>query len=206
MHGDLEQLPDGRWRLRFTRTLPHPPDKVWRAVTEPEHLAHWFPTTIEGERSSGAPLRFSFPRAQAEPFTGEMLAYDEGSAMELSWGDDIVRLELREAPTGTELTLLDTLEERGKAARDGPDGTPAWMRWPLIYSVVKTPARRWLPGPRSIDSTSSGSAPRPPRSVRRRDSKGQMAERTGVLRRSPADAISHVGYVRRGNHLGRFHV
>jgi len=92
----LEQLPDGRWRLRFTRTLPHPPEKVWRAVTEPEHLARWFPTTIEGERSSGAPLRFSFPRAQAEPFTGEMLAYDEGSAMELSWGGDIVRLELRE--------------------------------------------------------------------------------------------------------------
>jgi uncharacterized protein YndB with AHSA1/START domain len=119
LHGDLEQLPDGRWRLRFTRTLPHPPEKVWRAVTEPEHLAHWFPTTIEGERSSGAPLRFSFPEAQAEPFTGEMLAYDEGSAMELSWGGDIVRLELREAPKGTELTLLDTLEERGKAARDG---------------------------------------------------------------------------------------
>ena len=119
MHGDLEQLPDGRWRLRFTRTLPHPPEKVWRAVTEPEHLARWFPTTIEGERSSGAPLRFSFPRAQAEPFTGEMLAYDEGSAMELSWGGDIVRIELREAPTGTEMTLLDTLEERGKAARDG---------------------------------------------------------------------------------------
>jgi Activator of Hsp90 ATPase homolog 1-like protein len=40
--------------------------------------------------------------------------------MEFRWGPDVIRLEL--APIeegGTVLTLLDTLEERGKAARDG---------------------------------------------------------------------------------------
>ena len=31
MYGDLEQLDDGRWQLRFTRALAHPPEKVWRA-------------------------------------------------------------------------------------------------------------------------------------------------------------------------------
>jgi hypothetical protein len=59
------------------------------------------------------------PQGQAEPFTGEMLAYEEGAAFELRWGGDILRLELREVPEGTELTLLDTLDEHGKAARDG---------------------------------------------------------------------------------------
>ncbi|WP_425570657.1 SRPBCC family protein [Nonomuraea rosea] len=31
--------------------LPHPPAKVWRAITQPEHLAHWFPAdvTIDGD-------------------------------------------------------------------------------------------------------------------------------------------------------------
>jgi uncharacterized protein YndB with AHSA1/START domain len=119
MYGTLERLDDGRWRLRFTRTLAHPPDKVWRAITEPEHLAHWFPTTIEGDRAAGAPLRFSFPGGEAPPFEGEMIVYEPPSAMELRWGPDVVRLELRATATGTELTLLDTLEERGKAARDG---------------------------------------------------------------------------------------
>lgn len=119
MHGDLEQLDAGRWRLRFTRVLPHPQEKVWRAVTEPEHLAHWFPTTIEGERRPGAPLRFSFPGGQAPPFEGEMLAFEPRSLIELRWGPDIVRIELRPVDQGTELTLLDTLQERGKAARDG---------------------------------------------------------------------------------------
>jgi uncharacterized protein YndB with AHSA1/START domain len=74
MYGDLEQQADGRWQLRFTRTLAHPVEKVWRAITEPEHLEHWFPSTIEGERTAGAPLRFSFPGDSVDPIDGEMLA------------------------------------------------------------------------------------------------------------------------------------
>ncbi len=119
MHGSLEQTDDGRSRLRFVRTLPHPPERVWRAITEPDELARWFPTTIEGDRAAGAPLRFSFPGGQAPPFDGRMLAYEPGRLLEFNWGSDVVRLELRAIPEGTELTLLDTLEEHGKAARDG---------------------------------------------------------------------------------------
>ena len=44
--------------LTFTRRLAHPREKVWRAVTEPEHLAAWYPQEIVGERRAGAPLRF----------------------------------------------------------------------------------------------------------------------------------------------------
>lgn len=119
MYGDLEQQADGRWQLRFTRTLAHPVEKVWRAITEPEHLEHWFPSTIEGERTAGAPLRFSFPGDSVDPIDGEMLAYEPPELMELRWGTDIVRFELRPVSDGTELTLLDTLDELGKGARDG---------------------------------------------------------------------------------------
>jgi uncharacterized protein YndB with AHSA1/START domain len=119
MYGILETPQDGRWKLCFKRALAHPPEKVWRAITEPEHLAHWFPTTIEGEREAGAALRFSFPADQAPPFEGEMIAFEPPSLMELRWGPDVVRLELRPTEGGTELTLIDTLDERGKAARDG---------------------------------------------------------------------------------------
>ena len=119
MYGTVDQLDDGRWQLRFTRTLPHPQAMVWRSITEPEHLAHWFPTTIEGAREAGAPLHFTFPGGEAPPFDGEMLAFEPESLMELRWGPDVIRIELRPLSEGTELTLLDTLEERGKAARDG---------------------------------------------------------------------------------------
>jgi uncharacterized protein YndB with AHSA1/START domain len=118
-YGTIEQVDDGNWRLRFTRRLAHPQTKVWRAVTEPDQLAQWFPTTIEGERVTGAPLRFTLPNDLGDPFDGEMLAYDPESLIEFRWGPDVVRIELRPVAEGTELTLLDTLEERGKAARDG---------------------------------------------------------------------------------------
>jgi uncharacterized protein YndB with AHSA1/START domain len=119
MYGSLDRLDDGRWQLRFERTLPHGPEKVWRALTEPEHLARWFPTTIEGEWTPRAPLRFSFPGRQAPPFDGEMLVYEPPSVIEFRWGPDIIRIEVRAVAQGSALTLLDTLEERGKAARDG---------------------------------------------------------------------------------------
>jgi uncharacterized protein YndB with AHSA1/START domain len=119
MYGTLNELDGGRWQLRFTRTLPHPIEKVWQAVTEPEHLANWFPTTIEGAREAGAALRFTLPEGQGPPFDGEMLAFRPPTLMEFRWGTDIVRLELQPSDTGTVLTLLDTLDDRGKGARDG---------------------------------------------------------------------------------------
>jgi uncharacterized protein YndB with AHSA1/START domain len=119
MYGTLEQADGGRWQLRFTRILGHPQERVWRAITEPEHLEAWFPTTIEGERTPGAPLRFSFPGGQAPPFEGELIAYEPPSLIEFRWGTDVLRLELAPVAQGTELTLLDVLDEHGKAARDG---------------------------------------------------------------------------------------
>jgi uncharacterized protein YndB with AHSA1/START domain len=118
-YGTVREIEPGRWQLRFARVLPHPQEKVWRAITEPEHLARWFPTTIHGQRAAGAALRFTFPDDVAPPMDGVMIAYDPQSLMELRWGPDVIRIELRPVAEGTMLTLLDTLEEHGKAARDG---------------------------------------------------------------------------------------
>jgi uncharacterized protein YndB with AHSA1/START domain len=56
MHGTLEQTAAGP-RLRFVRHLAHPPEKVWRAITEPEHLKAWFPDTIGAPTSSASRSR-----------------------------------------------------------------------------------------------------------------------------------------------------
>ncbi len=117
MQGELEQV-GGQWRLRFVRSLPHPPGHVWAALTEPEHLAAWFPSGIEGERTPRARLRFRFPADLVAPIDGEMLVYDPPHVLEFTWGGDTLRLELEPEAAGTRLTLLDTLDELGKAARD----------------------------------------------------------------------------------------
>jgi len=118
VEGQLQQSGD-RWQLRFTRTLSHPPEKVWRALTEPERLAAWFPTDIEGERGPGAPLRFVFRNGEGPTIDGEMLVYDPPRVLELRWGDDeTLRFELQPDDGGTRLTFVNTIAELGKAARD----------------------------------------------------------------------------------------
>jgi uncharacterized protein YndB with AHSA1/START domain len=117
-YGELQRH-DGTATVRFTRRLRHPIDKVWRAVSEPEGLAAWFPTTIEGERAAGAPLTFAFVDFDMAPMHGTMIAFDPPHLIELWWGEDRLRIELRADGDGTELVLSDTFAEIGKAARDG---------------------------------------------------------------------------------------
>lgn len=117
-YGRLEPGPEGRWTLRFTRQLPHSPGKVWRALTEPEHLAKWFPSDIEGERAAGAKLRFVFREGEGPTMDGEMLAFDPPSLMEMRWGDELLRFELRAEGDGSVLEFTNVFDELGKAARD----------------------------------------------------------------------------------------
>lgn len=114
--GRLERH-DG-YRLRFQRRLPHPPERVWRALTEPRHLAAWFPTSIEGKRRAGAALRFVFPGDRGPTLEGEMLAYEPYRLLEFRWNDDLLRFELEPDGNGTVVTFVNTFDEVGRAARD----------------------------------------------------------------------------------------
>jgi len=105
----------GRWHLRFTRQLAHSPDKVWRAISEPDHLKAWFPQTIVGDWIVGAPLKFA---SKYGDFDGEVIAVDPPRLLEFRWGTDIIRLEVAAHSGGATLTLLDTIDQQGKAARD----------------------------------------------------------------------------------------
>jgi uncharacterized protein YndB with AHSA1/START domain len=117
MIGKLEEA-GGRWRLRFTRDLAHPQEKVWRAITEPEHMRAWFPQEVKGDWVVGGPLTFTFAGGEGPEFDGEVLAYSPQALVEFRWGTDVIRLELQPREGGCTLTLLDTFGELGKAARD----------------------------------------------------------------------------------------
>jgi Activator of Hsp90 ATPase homolog 1-like protein len=73
-----------------------------------------------------------------------MLVYEPPSVVEIRWGTDIVRLEVRPTDDGTELTLLDTLEERGKAARDATG-------WHTCLDALETHLRGEPPAPGHMD-------------------------------------------------------
>jgi uncharacterized protein YndB with AHSA1/START domain len=150
MMGTLESA-GASWRLRFTRELGHPAERVWQAVTEPEHLQAWFPQRISGDWAVGAKLTFSDPQGRGPDFDGQVLACEPPSLLEFSWGPDVIRLEIARRAAGCTLTLLDTFDEHGKAARDaagwhvcldllarhldGAAGAPPAAPWAELFSA-----------------------------------------------------------------------
>jgi uncharacterized protein YndB with AHSA1/START domain len=95
MNGKLETV-DGRAVLRFERRLDHPRERVWRAITDPEELCHWFPPS-------------------------EALQVTESDPPNLlvgTWYGDDLRFELRSVGAACVLVFTHTFSGREKAARD----------------------------------------------------------------------------------------
>jgi uncharacterized protein YndB with AHSA1/START domain len=115
VEGTLQTV-DGRAVLSFERRLAHRPEKVWRAITEPAELAHWFPATIEGDREVGAVLRFVHPGGEGPTLEGEVTEFDPPRVFAYTWGESLLRLELRPDGEGCILLFTQTFDERSSAA------------------------------------------------------------------------------------------
>ncbi|UZN01768.1 SRPBCC domain-containing protein [Cellulomonas sp. S1-8] len=111
-------LHDGERRgLRYVRTYPHPLDAVWRAVTESQHLRHWMPADLVGERRVGAPVELPFWPEHVERYGieepvlhGTIEAWDPPTRASWTWGGDVLLFELDETDDGTRLTFTTWLE------------------------------------------------------------------------------------------------
>ncbi|WP_116045975.1 SRPBCC family protein [Amycolatopsis palatopharyngis] len=103
----LETL-DGNPVLRFERRLAHSPEKVWRAVSDPGEMAHWFPALIEAEPHAGARMRFSFP-GEEEVSAGEVLEFDPPKVYAFRWNTDVLRFEILPEEKGCVLVFTHVL-------------------------------------------------------------------------------------------------
>jgi uncharacterized protein YndB with AHSA1/START domain len=105
------QTMDGQPVLRFERRLRHSPAKVWRAVSDPAEMAHWFPAKVEAELRAGAPMRFTFPEAAVVDgaWDGEVLEVDAPKVYMFRWNADVLRIELIPDGDGCRLVFTQTL-------------------------------------------------------------------------------------------------
>ena len=161
---------EGRPAVRFVRELRHPRTAVWRMVTDPDELAHWFPCAVELEAlAPGAPMRFVFDA----DFTaeGEVLTCEPPARFAFRWGEDVLDFVLEEIDGGTRLTLLHVLEEEGApgaaktaagwhlcldalaghldgapAAAPAQEPTPQWRVRYEEYRAAGVPAGAEVPG------------------------------------------------------------
>lgn len=102
---------NGEPTLRFERRLRHAPAKVWRAVSDPAEMRHWFPATVEAELRPGAPMRFTFPEEAVVDgaWEGEVLEVDEPKVFMFRWNTDVLRIELVPDGEGCRLVFSQTL-------------------------------------------------------------------------------------------------
>src|SRR5262245_3040415 len=102
------QKQDGeKWTLVVERQLRHAPEKVWRALTEPEHVRQWAPFDVDENLGRvgtvqlgwvGAPQAFETKVTRAE--APKLLEYSD------------LRWELEALGGGTRLTLWINIDRR----------------------------------------------------------------------------------------------
>ena len=118
---------DGRPVLRFERLLSQPAERVWRAITDPDELAHWFPARVEAELRVGAPMRFVFEDGPVEQTPGgEVLEVDPPRVFAYRWGDDVLRWEIVPEGGGCRLLFSHMLSEQQGGAAAAARNAAGW--------------------------------------------------------------------------------
>jgi uncharacterized protein YndB with AHSA1/START domain len=115
---------DGRPVLRMERRLAHPPEKVWRALTEPAHLNQWYPFTVTAlELRAGG--RIAFDGGAGATVEGRVTELDpprvfaftqDPSAVLPREGENHLRYELRPDGDGCLLVFTHAFHDRPHAA------------------------------------------------------------------------------------------
>lgn len=106
---------DDRPTVRVERHFPHPIDKVWCAVTMPDHLGQWFPSPVEIDLRPGGTMRFAaFQGGQGASGTVEVV--DAPRWLEFTWGANRVTFELTTDGDGTLFALTYSFDDRYGAA------------------------------------------------------------------------------------------
>ena len=120
-------------QVRQERDLPHPPSRVWAALTDPRALSSWMMPCV-GDPSDG-PFRFKNDWGDVEC---EVLDRKEEHRLALSWRsgalDSVVVFSLSPSDTGTRLTV----EQSGF-----PDDEPRFFMgaragWPRFLDSLST--------------------------------------------------------------------
>ncbi|MEU6081239.1 SRPBCC family protein [Streptomyces sp. NPDC047108] len=115
---------DGRPVLRIERMLAHPREKVWRAVTEPEHLSRWYPfRATKLELRLGGKIRFddgagmTLDAVVTELDPPRLFAFSTRAPAEMPReSDDLIRFELSPEGTGCRLVFTHVFDDRYAAA------------------------------------------------------------------------------------------
>jgi uncharacterized protein YndB with AHSA1/START domain len=107
--------PAQREAIAFEVDLRHPPEKVWRALTEPELLAEWLLPVIGFRLEPGAAFTLKAPQAYPGwdgTVSCRMLEIEPRRKLSYTWAvpflDTVVTFELTPTGSGTRLFIVQS--------------------------------------------------------------------------------------------------
>ena len=99
---------ESTFTVRRTIRIAAPIEKVWSAVTEPEHISRWFGRTVLNGRGAGAEGTITFPDYGEVPLRVE--AVDAPRMVSYRWGNDDAAEQLPDAVDNSSTVFTFTLE------------------------------------------------------------------------------------------------
>ena len=103
-----------KWTLVLVRELHHPPEKVWRALTDPDELRQWAPYDSDKNLGrAGTQVTLTTVGAPSPHVVQTTVKRaDAPNELEFEWGGGDLRWELRPHGSGTRLTLWAKIDRR----------------------------------------------------------------------------------------------
>lgn len=100
------------WTLVLVRELRHPPAKVWRALTDPDHLREWAPFDSDRNLDTVGTAKLATVGAPAPHVTEtQVKRADAPKLLEFNWGGQDIRWQLEPlAGGGTRLTIWHNID------------------------------------------------------------------------------------------------
>lgn len=139
--------------LVFERTIAHPPEVIWAALTDPDQLRHWFTATMaKVDGRPGGSIEMVAGPAQIHS-TGRILTWDPPRVLEYEWNaaaraelpggeESVVRWELSRAGSSTLLRLTHRRLTKRTAMGFAP-GLHAFLDR-LSAQVDEAPLPNWM--------------------------------------------------------------
>lgn len=104
----VERQAGEKWTLILVRELRHPPERVWRALTDPDELRAWAPFDVDGDLgTAGATVKLTWV---GTPTGVDTIVTRADRPRVLEYRD--TRWVLEPVAGGTRLTLWATIDRR----------------------------------------------------------------------------------------------
>jgi uncharacterized protein YndB with AHSA1/START domain len=103
-----------KWTLVLVRELRHPPQKVWKALTDPASLHEWAPFDADGSLGTAGSTAKLTTVGAPTPQVSEtkVTRADAPRVLEYNWGAMDIRWQLEASGGGTLLTLWHSIDRR----------------------------------------------------------------------------------------------